>query len=111
MNTRKRERRERWAPPRQTAQQIRSRVKDRSHRRWRRRLAQLERILGRKEDPRYWDALFRASRAFMDATGATSASWDEFAPYFREEDRGLRLLVDVPPAVGHERNRQLRRRS
>lgn len=111
MNTRKRERRKRWAPPRLMAEHRRHRMSKRSSRRFQRRLDQLQRLRGLKEDPRYWQAFDRAARAAFKATGATSLSFDDMAPYFRAEDAGLRLLVDVPPAQGHERNRQLRRRS
>jgi hypothetical protein len=89
----------------------RPKMKDRAYARWRRQLAQLERRKGLANNPDPMGAFFRAARRAEKADPAKSAwSLDELQPFLDPADPIVPFYRKVPPAVGHERNRQLRRR-
>lgn len=91
---------------------LRPRMKPRSYRRWKRQLAQVERLRGLATDTVFLDALHGAMRASRKAhPEATSMPLGEvlaFADPSVVAGRGF--YRKVPAAEGAARNRQLRRR-
>lgn len=86
-------------------------MKPRSYRRWKRRLAQLERLRGLANDHEFTTALDAAIRAAFKALPDVHAMpLDDVVPFFDPAMAGRGFYREVPPAQGYQRNRQLRRR-
>lgn len=86
-------------------------AKDRARARWQRQLAQLERREGLANNPDPLGALLRASqRAEQSDPSKRAWSLDELQPFLDPDDPIVPFYRKVSPAVGHERNRQLRKR-